>query len=527
MTSEHEKWEKLKTNYLRQIEHVLATTHHPKSAEVLRDVDDHLDRKYAELPADKQNWEGYQQILIDMGPPEEYAELLTEEHSSGVKKRFGINEFLAAVFVVVLMVVGGYLIYTAKHTPPSAPASKMPAFESDKRVLGKWVTVDFVESIDAFDPDRKSWEGALFLSSLFFEDNGTVWWTNIDGGPYKHFWTKGKVDPNGERPAFYYLKSIDGVDYLFFEWISGDVRERGMEPRYYVLTRHPENTNISQTQPPVTHVHTSIIQDDSDPTKEAEEEMHEETAELAVTGKWKTVDFVQTIDSFKPEQRQWHENFYLKSLTVNTDGSTSGPWTWRDDYLWHPDDQTKAHFVIQQIDGAAYLFMEWMSGDVTIRGEKPWYYVLKKVSAASNQPRRTGRITAGAGYCTADYVRSVFGPPQRVESNGRLLDYPEDGINFWFSKDGVVSEIRLNPGFRTQLETGISLSSTKQDVFRVYGSPARIMSAPDLHRKNDERILYQKDNISRIYYGGQGLIFWFRDNAVMQIVVFKGSLIFQ
>ena len=149
MTSEHQKWQKLKNNYLKQVEEALASIDHPKKADVLRDVNEHLERKYAELTPNQQNWEGYQQILIEMGPPQDYAELLCEQFVSVKKTTLGINELLAIVFVMVLIVAGGYLIYSTQKTPPPTPKviEKTPEFELDERVLGKWVTIDFVKQI--------------------------------------------------------------------------------------------------------------------------------------------------------------------------------------------------------------------------------------------------------------------------------------------------------------------------------------------------------------------------------------------
>ncbi|MBC8481302.1 MAG: ankyrin repeat domain-containing protein, partial [Planctomycetes bacterium] len=97
-------------------------------------------------------------------------------------------------------------------------------------------------------------------------------------------------------------------------------------------------------------------------------------------GKWESVDFVKEIKYFKPGEKQWTGNLHLKGLTFYKDGKTSGPWTWEKGWLWHPEDKTKARFFIKQIGGSSYLFMEWMSGDVTIRGQKPSYYVLQKAS---------------------------------------------------------------------------------------------------------------------------------------------------
>lgn len=111
------------------------------------------------------------------------------------------------------------------------------AFEKDPEVVGKWKSVDFVKTIDQFDPSAKSWKGDLFLKHLEFEKSGTVLCSNKKVDEYEQSWTKGKVDPDSEHPADYCIKEIKGETYLFIQWISGDVTERGEKPHYYVLKK--------------------------------------------------------------------------------------------------------------------------------------------------------------------------------------------------------------------------------------------------------------------------------------------------
>jgi hypothetical protein len=96
-----------------------------------------------------------------------------------------------------------------------------------------------------------------------------------------------------------------------------------------------------------------------------------------VVGAWESVDFVGAIDNFKPGQKGWTGDLYLKGVTFMPDGSTSGPWNWTKGYMWHPGDRAEGQYTIKVIDGTKYLFMEWISGDVLIRHEKPQYYVMK------------------------------------------------------------------------------------------------------------------------------------------------------
>lgn len=99
-----------------------------------------------------------------------------------------------------------------------------------------------------------------------------------------------------------------------------------------------------------------------------------------IIGFWKSVDFVQTIDDFEPAIKKWNGNLFLKEVRFMEEGRTSSFFTWTKDWIWHSDGKTKAQYKIKKFAGEKYLFLPWLSGDVTIRGQKPLYYVLKKVS---------------------------------------------------------------------------------------------------------------------------------------------------
>jgi hypothetical protein len=97
-----------------------------------------------------------------------------------------------------------------------------------------------------------------------------------------------------------------------------------------------------------------------------------------IIGFWKSVDFVQKVGDFDPTIKVWKGDLFLKDLRVFPDGRTSLGNTWTKDWIWHRDSKIKAQYKIKEINGQAYLFLPWLSGDVTIRGQKPRYYVLKK-----------------------------------------------------------------------------------------------------------------------------------------------------
>jgi hypothetical protein len=98
-----------------------------------------------------------------------------------------------------------------------------------------------------------------------------------------------------------------------------------------------------------------------------------------VVGQWKTVDFVQRIEAFTPGQKSWRGDFAFADLTFMPEGGTSARWIWTKGYTWHPDNKAEGKYEVKDLGGRKYLFMEWISGDVLLRGEKPHYYVFEKM----------------------------------------------------------------------------------------------------------------------------------------------------
>ena len=103
-----------------------------------------------------------------------------------------------------------------------------------------------------------------------------------------------------------------------------------------------------------------------------------------VLGQWESVDFVADPADFTPDKPSWKGKLYLKGLGFLEGGKTPQPWwTWTKGVVIHHGDKTASHYEIKEINGKSYLFFEWKSGDVTISGMKPHYYVLKKKDAKS------------------------------------------------------------------------------------------------------------------------------------------------
>ena len=110
----------------------------------------------------------------------------------------------------------------------------------------------------------------------------------------------------------------------------------------------------------------------------------------AVLGRWTSVDFVDEPSQFNPEQRHFKGDLFMKELKFLPGGKTSTLFatkegvetstvlTWTKGVVIHRGDKTAAKYEIKKIGDKEYLFLEWKSGDYTIRHMKPRYYVLKK-----------------------------------------------------------------------------------------------------------------------------------------------------
>ncbi len=236
--------------------------------------------------------------------------------------------------------------YAGDGTDVIADKTDLP-FVDDPSVLGSWNSVDFVEAPEKFRPGRRSMAGDLYLKELVFLPGGRSpngWLT----------WTKGVVIHHGDKTASRYeIRELGGVEYLFFEWKSGDYTIRHRKPKYYVLKREGALR--------VDDINLPFVNDP------------------AVLGEWKSVDFVETPDYFSPAGRVWNGELYLKKMVFLPKGKGGNPWwTWTRGVVIHQGDRTASKYEIRKIGGAQYLFFEWKSGDYIFRGKKPFYYVLKK-----------------------------------------------------------------------------------------------------------------------------------------------------
>lgn len=118
--------------------------------------------------------------------------------------------------------------------------------------------------------------------------------------------------------------------------------------------------------------------------------------DAALVGKWEVVDFVEKIKDFKVDKQNWplkdlhsfmYELTFLEGGTVKCTEKTNYGinevacgFTWTKSFILHKDDLTASEYLIKEIDGTQYMFMEWKSGDYIFgRLDEPYHYVFKKV----------------------------------------------------------------------------------------------------------------------------------------------------
>ena len=251
------------------------------------------------------------------------------------------------------------------------------SFVNDPQIIGKWESVDFVGNIDDFVPGKKFTQDNLYLSALAFIKQGKVLMSvengngNLTNSAFN--WTKDKVLNKQEKTASeYIIKKINGSTYMYFEWKSGDYIFRNMKSSYYVLKKLDSNDYS-----------------DYQGVRIADNIEYPFIDDTQMKGKWESVDFVKTIDSYKPGVKSWLDDLFLTGLNVQengkltlttTSGESSGPSiTWTKGMIINKGVKTASKCEVKEIDGTTYMFYEWKSGDYTNRGMTPEYYVLKKI----------------------------------------------------------------------------------------------------------------------------------------------------
>lgn len=260
-------------------------------------------------------------------------------------------------------------------------------FKEDKKVLGTWVTVDYVREKDDFIPGERQCIENLYCRAIMFRPEGIV--TGIyqnasDDEPFAQSflekWTEGYVINSRDRiRSHYWIETIQEETYLFFEWKNEDYIYRRLEKPYLYVFKRSELDEMQQQA--IENEGKVINRDDTEIEFENVEEM---------IGEWKVVDFVDEIQKFdeKHPATQVYYKDSVKELIVREKGelvqvSTDGSYweyglSWSGHYIINSNQETVSECLIKEMNGKTYMFYEWKSGDYIYRDMKPSYYVLIK-----------------------------------------------------------------------------------------------------------------------------------------------------
>lgn len=107
-------------------------------------------------------------------------------------------------------------------------------------------------------------------------------------------------------------------------------------------------------------------------------------------GTWKSISFVNEIEDFQGENDTMYPILCLQTLDIQENGIVeiqkldiynrlyTDTLRWSGDSIINEGSKTVSKCIIKNIEDETYMFYEWKTGDYTIGGEDPSYYVLIK-----------------------------------------------------------------------------------------------------------------------------------------------------
>lgn len=278
-----------------------------------------------------------------------------------------------------------------------------------------------------------------------------------------------------------------------------------------------------------------------------------------VIGTWESVDFVREIEDFEPDEKNWdHGELYLKGFIFKPDGKTFKPWwTWTKGLVFHAGDKTASKYTIKHIEGSAYMFYEWKSGDYTMRYMKPFYYILKKVSSRTTGPldkkwiseqeedeekedpeftRKLAARIKRLDIDTADLaeVKEIFGKPHKYVWGQKILS--EDSLpkryvlvypgNFHiYMRDNQIVELRHEHDFSYVYRNKLRCGSSLDEVFEVVGYPEKTVQGEE--NRFQDGVLYRdiEGREGYCYYArhDHDVRLWFLDNRLGAIYMTRSD----
>ena len=165
MTGDRERWDEISGRYVDEVEAALAGVDHPRKGEVIANLREHLAEKYVALPDGDRSTERFACLLEAMGPPKEYAELLSGE---AALRRSGRILRVLVVLLILAVALGFYGFFwltpqglSARRQLFGVDFSATPFFSKDAfSRVESGMTRQEVRDLIGYPVDRYSVDGA-------------------------------------------------------------------------------------------------------------------------------------------------------------------------------------------------------------------------------------------------------------------------------------------------------------------------------------------------------------------------------
>ncbi|VGO21331.1 hypothetical protein [Pontiella sulfatireligans] len=235
-------------NHIGKIQQHLDAFEADEQREIVESIETHIHDALEARTAGEPTMALLDAIIAEMDPPESYgsAPLIAPSNSTSLSSGRKIF-FFSSIATLCILFIAIWLsdpfsshwmseaapeesAASSRAIPPGGGLKKSTAVKPSP-LVGKWTAIDLVSSINEFNPSQTKWTGELELKGLQFFTDGTTdkpWWT----------WKDDRLFHSGDQSeAEFSIKTFGDVGYLFLEWMSGDVLEKGLPPKYYVLKR--------------------------------------------------------------------------------------------------------------------------------------------------------------------------------------------------------------------------------------------------------------------------------------------------
>lgn len=246
-------------------------------------------------------------------------------------------------------------------------------FVNDEDAIGRWERVDSLPCQEMFHPRKPKSAAEGPVRELYFLPGGERYWC--------FGWTRGLLlsamgYPKQKSRSKYTIQEMDGETYMFIEFKGRDFYRGGL-PEIWVFRKADSR--------PYTRSEIRIV--DQIPELPADD--------ASVMGEWNACDCVRDVDSFlldapfiPSEGLYWKKAEFLEGGAMRNSfqsAEDSGPhadgphvWRWVRGYVICNPSSTASRYLLRELGGILYLFVQWKGGDYSYGGRVSGWYVFKR-----------------------------------------------------------------------------------------------------------------------------------------------------